>query len=193
MDGSPQHSASVSNLERLGDPTLAGRFRTPLRSALAPPASRSTPPCAYPRERLRRERLARCVLRPPFAAEQLSLSPEGDFVFRLARPIADGTPALRFEPSAFLERLVALVPRQGRPMLTYPGIRPPAASWRNHVVPASPPPSCVENLPPGPIPQASGAGTCALRPERSPAEGWPTEFDPAFTPPSPSAPPILPP
>ncbi|MBL8901467.1 MAG: transposase [Planctomycetes bacterium] len=35
------------------------------------------------RERLRRERLARYVLRPPFAAEQLSLTPEGKLLFRL--------------------------------------------------------------------------------------------------------------
>ena len=92
------------------------------------------------RERLRRERLARYVLRPPFAAEQLSLTPEGKLLFRLARPFADGTEALRFEPAAFLERLVALIPRPGRPMLTYHGILAPAASWRDHVVPASPPP-----------------------------------------------------
>jgi hypothetical protein len=53
------------------------------------------------RERHRRERLARYVLRPPFAAEQLSFTPEGKLLFRLARPFADGTQALRFEPASF--------------------------------------------------------------------------------------------
>jgi hypothetical protein len=129
------------SVPRLGDPTSARRSPTPtplcaraagfsLHAAVRIPA----------RERLRRERLARYVLRPPFAAEQLSLTPEGKLLFRLARPFADGTTALRFEPSAFLERLIALVPRPGRPMLNYHGILAPAASWRDHVVPASPPP-----------------------------------------------------
>jgi hypothetical protein len=128
-------------IPRLGDPTPPRRSPTPtplcaraagfsLHAAVRIPA----------RERHRRERLARYVLRPPFAAEQLSLTPEGKLLYRLARPFADGTEALRFEPAAFLERLVALIPRPGRPMLTYHGILAPAASWRDHVVPASPPP-----------------------------------------------------
>ncbi|MBL8898237.1 MAG: transposase [Planctomycetes bacterium] len=85
---------------------------------------------------------ARCVLSGlRLARDRGDLGREqGKLLFRLSRPFADGSQALRFEPSAFLERLIALVPRPGRPMLTYHGILAPAASWRDHVVPDSPPP-----------------------------------------------------
>ena len=43
-----------------------------------------------------------------------------------------------FDPLTFIERLAALVPRPGRPLLTYHGVLAPAASWRDSIVPASP-------------------------------------------------------
>ncbi len=72
------------SIPRLGEPTRARPSPTPtplcvrssgfsLHAAVRIPA----------RERLRRERLARYVLRPPFGAEQLSLTPESKLPFRL--------------------------------------------------------------------------------------------------------------
>lgn len=66
---------------------------------------------------------------------------DGQILLRFVCRFDDGTTALRFELTAFLERLVALVLRPGRPMLTYHGTLALAASWRDHVVPASPPPT----------------------------------------------------
>ena len=48
--------------------------------------------------------------RPPFAAERLSLTPDGRVLHKLRRAWRDGTTHVVFEPLVFLERLAALVP-----------------------------------------------------------------------------------
>ena len=48
---------------------------------------------------------------------------------------ADGTTHLRFEPTAFLERLAVLVPRPRVNLLLYYGVLAPRAAWRAEVVP----------------------------------------------------------
>jgi hypothetical protein len=59
----------------------------------------------------RLENLCRYILRPPVSQDSLELTPEGEVLLRLSRPWRDGTQAIRFEPSEFLERLGLIVPR----------------------------------------------------------------------------------
>ena len=60
------------------------------------------------------ERLARYVLRPPFAQERLRLRSDGRVALELKTAWHDGTRELVFEPLEFLERLAAMTPRRGR-------------------------------------------------------------------------------
>ena len=59
-------------------------------------------------DRGRLEHLVRYVLRPPIAQERLELAADGAVLLRLRRPWSDGTRAIRFEPSEFLEKLAAM-------------------------------------------------------------------------------------
>ena len=59
-------------------------------------------------DRARLEHLVRYVLRPPIAQERLELAPDGAVLLRLRRAWSDGTRAIRFEPSEFLEKLAAM-------------------------------------------------------------------------------------
>ena len=71
------------------------------------------------RDRERLERLCRYVARPAVASERLSLSRNGNVLYRLRRPWRDGTTHFVFEPLVFLERLAALVPRPRTHLVTY--------------------------------------------------------------------------
>ncbi len=75
---------------------------------------------AVPGHRARLERVCRYVLRPPVTGDRLSADGAGRVVLQLRHPWADGTTHLRFEPTAFLERLAVLAPH---------------AAWRAEVVP----------------------------------------------------------
>ena len=66
---------------------------------------------AVPGHPARLERLCRYVLRPPVTGDRLSVDADGRVVLQVRHPWADGTTHLRFEPTAFLERLAVLVPR----------------------------------------------------------------------------------
>jgi hypothetical protein len=61
-------------------------------------------------ENERLEHLCRHILRPPVAQDALDLTPDGKVLLRLRRPWRDGTRAICFEPSEFLDRLAVLVP-----------------------------------------------------------------------------------
>jgi len=65
------------------------------------------------------------VLRPPVTGDCLSLDAAGRVVLRLRHAWADGTTHLRFAPTAFLERLAALVPRPRINLLLYYGVLAP--------------------------------------------------------------------
>jgi hypothetical protein len=62
-------------------------------------------------DRTRLEHLCRYILRPPIAQERLERAPDGAVLLRLRRPWTDGTRAIRFEPSEFLEKLAAMTPK----------------------------------------------------------------------------------
>jgi len=70
-------------------------------------------------------------------SDRLTLAADGRVVLRLRHPWADGTTHLRFEPTAFLERLAVLVPRPRVNLLLYYGVLAPHAAWRAEVVPAT--------------------------------------------------------
>jgi Putative transposase len=81
------------------------------------------------------ERLCRYILRPALSGRRLSVLPSGDVVFKLKRTWSDGTQALVFSPTEFLEKLAVLVPPPGRHLVTYHGVLSSAASWRKEIVP----------------------------------------------------------
>jgi hypothetical protein len=68
------------------------------------------------------------------ADERLRLGADGQVVLQLRHPWADGTTALVFEPTAFLERLAVLVPRPRVNLVLYHGVLAPRAAWRREVV-----------------------------------------------------------
>jgi hypothetical protein len=71
--------------------------------------------------RVRLDRLARYVLRPPVAQDALELTAEGKVLLRLRRPWRDGTRAIQFEPIELLEKLAAMIPRPRTNLLIYHG------------------------------------------------------------------------
>ena len=83
-----------------------------------------------PGHRARLERLCRYVLRPPVTGAHLAVAADGRVVLRLRHPWADGTTHVVFEPTEFLERLAALVPRPRINLLLYRGVLAPHAAWR---------------------------------------------------------------
>jgi hypothetical protein len=98
-----------------------------LQAAVAAPAG--------DRERL--EHLIRYVLRPPIAQEALELTAEGKVLLRLRRPWSDGTRAILFEPSEFLEKLAAVTPKPRINLLVYHGAFAPNARSRRSAVRAA--------------------------------------------------------
>ena len=85
-------------------------------------------------DRARLEHLCRYVLRPPLAQERLELTPDGAVVLRLRRPWSDGTRAIRFEPSEFLEKLASMIPKPRINLLVYHGVFAPHAHARKDAV-----------------------------------------------------------
>jgi hypothetical protein len=61
------------------------------------------------------------ILRPPVAQDALESTPDGKVLLRLRRPWRDGTRAICFEPSEFLEKLAVVIPRPRINLLIYHG------------------------------------------------------------------------
>ena len=74
------------------------------------------------RDRRKLERLLRYGLRPPFAQKRLSLLPDGRVRLKLRKPFYTGQTDVVFEPTEFLSRLAAAVPRPMQNMIRYHGI-----------------------------------------------------------------------
>ena len=100
------------------------------------------------------ERLARYILRPPFAQERLRLRNDGRVALELKTAWHDGTRELIFEPLEFLERLAAMTPRPETNLLICHGVLAPHALWRERVVAygrvAAEPAASTAPLAPGP-------------------------------------------
>jgi hypothetical protein len=80
------------------------------------------------------ERLCRYLLRPPVAADRLSLAPDGSVLVRLKTPWRDGTSHIALQPVELLEKLAALIPRPYVNLIVYHGMLAPNAKWRREVV-----------------------------------------------------------
>ena len=69
------------------------------------------------------------------ALSALSLLPDGRVCYELKRAWADGTTHVVMKPEVLIERLVALVPRPRKHLVTYHGVLAPASGLRARVVP----------------------------------------------------------
>ena len=69
------------------------------------------------------------------AESRLSRLPDGRVCYELKRAWKDGTTHVVLEPSVLIERLVALIPRPRKHLVTYHGVLAPASRWRAKVVP----------------------------------------------------------
>jgi hypothetical protein len=106
-------------------------------------------------DRARLENLCRYVLRPPIAQERLERAPDGAVLLRLRRPWKDGTRAIRFEPTEFLEKLASLVPKPRINLLLYHGAFGPHAHGRKDAVGRA-----HEGTAPAAAPPAAGESDC---------------------------------
>ena len=79
--------------------------------------------------------MCRYAGRPAFAASRLELLPDGRVSYALKRRWQDGTTHVVMRPEVLIERLLALVPRPRRHLVTYHGVLAPAAGLRSQVVP----------------------------------------------------------
>jgi len=88
----------------------------------------------------RLERLVRYVARGPICNDRLDLTSDGRVVYKFKRKWKNGARAVVLSPTAFIERLCALIPRPRRPLITYHGVLAPAARLRPAIVPTPEPP-----------------------------------------------------
>ena len=105
----------------------------------------------------RLEHLCRYILRPPVAQDALELTPDGKVLLRLRRPWSDGTRAIRFEPSEFLEKLAVIIARPRINLLIYHGACAPRGRCHGG-------PVVVEDSPRPVPPPASAAPEAAAPP-----------------------------
>lgn len=94
------------------------------------------------------ERLARYCARPALALGRLSLSPDGQVLYRV-KHAAPGIPRLlRLSPTEFLGRIAALVPPPRAHLVRFHGVFAPHSKSRARIVPAIPLSSEPVALPP---------------------------------------------
>ena len=115
-------------------------------------------------ENERLEHLCRYILRPPVAQDALELTPDGKVLLRLRRPWRDGTRAICFEPSEFLEKLAAMIPRPRINLLIYHGAFAPRGRCHNGPVVAADAPRRVTPPTSGSAPEAGATPVAYVRP-----------------------------
>ena len=74
-------------------------------------------------DRKRLEHLFRYAGRPAIAESRLSLLPDGRVAYSLKKTWRDGSTHVVLSPQVLIERLLALVPRPRRHLVTYHGVR----------------------------------------------------------------------
>jgi hypothetical protein len=89
-------------------------------------------------ERKKLELLLAYCGRGAFSCERLSLAdpnnPQGDLVFQLKSPWADGTQALILSPAEIVEKLVALIPLPNAHSKRYFGVLSSHSKWRRQII-----------------------------------------------------------
>lgn len=125
---------------RLGDPSEASARIVDRRSTrflgFSLHADVRVAGCAHER----REKLVRYMARPAIASPRLRIASDGDVIYGFKRTWKDGSKAIKLTPTAFLERLAALVPRPHMPLVTYHGVLAPNAALRPVIVKIPEPP-----------------------------------------------------
>ena len=86
-------------------------------------------------DRVRRARILRYCLRPPFASAQLRETDDGRVAFELRHARWDGATHVVFTEEGVVRRLAALVPPKGRHVVRYFGVLSSASRLRPLVVP----------------------------------------------------------
>ena len=81
-------------------------------------------------DRKRLEHLCRYAGRPAIAEGRLSMLPDGRVAYSLKKTWRDGSTHVVLSPQVLIERLLALVPRARRHLVTYHGVLAPGASLR---------------------------------------------------------------
>jgi len=81
------------------------------------------------------EHLCRYAARPAIAERRLSVLPDGRVSYELKKRWRDGTTHVVLTAAVLIERLLALVPRPRKHLVTYHGVLAPAASLRSRIVP----------------------------------------------------------
>jgi len=87
------------------------------------------------RDRMRLERMARYMCRPPIAIERLKLLSDGRLIYRQKKQWRDGTSHIIFQPLELMERLAALIPAPRFNMIRYSEVLAPSAAWRRRIIP----------------------------------------------------------
>ena len=82
-------------------------------------------------DRKRLEHLCRYAGRPAIAESRLSRLPDGRVAYSLKKTWRDGSTHVVLSPQVLIERLLALVPRPRRHLVTYHGVLAPGASLRH--------------------------------------------------------------
>ncbi len=118
-------------------------------------------------DRKRLEHLVRYAGRPAIAESRLSLLADGRVCYELKRRWRDGTTHVVMTPEVLIERLLALVPRPRRHLVTYHGVLAPAAGLRSRVVPRWEEAEAVVGEADAPEQEAGSAAIDALRRRRS--------------------------
>lgn len=81
------------------------------------------------------EKLLRYVLRPSLALDRLSLTDDGNVLYRLKTPYRDGTSHILLSPMEIIEKLVAIIPPPRINLTRYHGCLAPHANIRAAIVP----------------------------------------------------------
>ncbi len=89
-------------------------------------------------ERVALERFCRYAARGPLALSRLTQAPNGNLIYRLKVPRADGTSHVVLTPQAFLTRLSWLIVKPRIHLTRYHGVLAPNHPWRDQVVPKPP-------------------------------------------------------
>jgi len=87
-------------------------------------------------ERQKLERLCRYISRPAVSEKRLSLTPSGNIRYQLKTPYSDGTTHVIFEPTDFIAKLAALVPKPRVNLTRFHGVFAPNSKYRTGVTPA---------------------------------------------------------
>jgi len=111
-------------------------FSTHSQSAIVGGYSLHAGTYIHQNDRMALEKLCRYLLRPPVAEKRCEIK-HGKLRYHLKRPWSDGTTAVEFTGSEFIEKLIALIPPTRVNLTRFHGILAPNAKYRSKIVPQS--------------------------------------------------------